>query len=260
MGLDGTIPEQLAGYLRDLITGDLGTSLVSGERVVSTLARTVPVTAWLVTMTTVAAIVVAVPLALAIALRKRRGYAELSFDSLSSILLATPVFFSGLVLILIFSVRLKWLPVAGYEPEFPGNVRYLVLPAVTLCLTFVPVLARVLNRSIAATLDEEFVEAAVVRGLPRWQLYWHYLTRPSVAPSIALIAYIVGQLLGAAVVVESIFGIPGLGSALIDAVRARDYTAVQGIVMFCGLAVVVIGFVADLVSEAIDPRMRTSSP
>ena len=105
-------------------------------------------------------------------------------------------------------------------------------------------------------MQDEFVETAIVRGLARRVLVWRYLLRPSVAPTISLLAYIVGQLLGAAVIVEIIFGLPGIGTALVEAVRVRDYPLVQGIIAIFGLIVVLVGYCADVSSRWIDPRVK----
>jgi peptide/nickel transport system permease protein len=121
----------------------------------------------------------------------------------------------------------------------------------------VPILSRVLQSSIADTMEQEFVESAVVRGLPRRIIFWRYLLRPSFAPTVALLGYMVGALLGAAVVVELVFNLPGIGTALVDAVLGRDYTTVQSILLIFGIIVVVVSFVADLVSGWLDPRTRT---
>jgi peptide/nickel transport system permease protein len=176
----------------------------------------------------------------------------------TSVSLAMPTFFSSLIALLFFSIQLKLAPIAGYEAGFPGNLWYLWLPALVTCGVQVPILARVLQSSIVDTMEQEFVETAVVRGLPARVLVWRYLLRPSLAPTIALLGYMVGQMLGAAVIVEIVFGLPGIGTALIDAVLGRDYPVVQGIVLVFGILVVAVNFVADSVGSILDPRTQTS--
>ena len=117
-----------------------------------------------------------------------------SFRIVTSVALATPVFYSGLVLLLIFAIQFKIAPVAGYKTNFPDNLRYLWLPALTLCGVMVPITARVLQSSILETLDQEFVETAVVRGLGPLTFMWRYLLRPSLAPTVSLLGYMIGQL------------------------------------------------------------------
>jgi peptide/nickel transport system permease protein len=257
LGLNGSLPEQFLTYVAHLARGDLGRSLVTRLTVTSVIARTLPVTLWLIAVALVIGAALAVPLALAAALWRWTWFGQ-AFRVVSSVLLATPVFLSGLVAILFFSILLGLAPVAGYDPSFPANLRYLWLPALVVCGVLVPVFARVLQSSIVDTLQQEFVESAIVRGLPRRIFVWRYLLRPSLAPTIGLLGYVVGQLLGAAVVVEIIFGLPGIGTELINGVLGRDYTLVQGIVFVFGLIVVAVSYLSDVLSGLVDPRTRTT--
>jgi len=255
LGLNGTFPEQLARYLGNVIRGDLGISLASHQPVIALIGRALPVTLWLVFLTAAMALLAAVPLGLVAALHHRTWFGH-TFRVAASLLLAMPVFFSGLLLILFFAMRLRMAPVAGYVAGFPVALRYLWLPALTLCTVLVPLLARVLQSSIIDTTEQEFVETAVVRGLPRRVMMWRYLIRPSIAPTISLLAYIIGQLVGSAIVVEAIFGLPGMGTLLIEAVQIRDYPVIQGGVAVLGLFVVVVGYVSDMSSAWLDPRTK----
>jgi len=253
LGLNGSFSEQLARYLGKIMRGDLGTSLASNQPVIALIGRALPVTLWLVALTAAIALLLAVPLGLVAALHHRTWFGH-AFRAAVSLLLATPVFFSGLILILFFAMQLQVAPVAGYVTGIPQNFRYLWLPALTLCTVQVPLLARVLQSSIIDTSEQEFVETAIVRGLPRRVTMWRYLVRPSIAPTISLLAYMVGQLIGSAVVVEAIFGLPGMGTLLIDAVRVRDYPVIQGGVAVLGLLVVLVGLLSDVSSAWLDPR------
>ncbi len=124
-----------------------------------------------------------------------------------------------------------------------------------ICLALVPILARVLAASISNTLREEFVEVAIVRGVRGPTFAWRYLIRPSIAPTLSLLSYIIGSLFASAVVIELVFNLPGTGTLLVGAVAGRDYPLVQGIVLFSGVFVVLVGTVADLITVAIDPRV-----
>jgi peptide/nickel transport system permease protein len=257
LGLNAPLPQQFVSYVGGLFRGDLGRSIVTRQPVSQTIVRRLPITLWLIAVTAVMAVVIATPIGIAAA-RYRRGWFGQIFRVVASLSLATPVFFSGVIAILIFAVQLNLAPVAGYRGTFPANLRYLWLPALVLCTVLVPILARVLQSSIADTMEQEFVESAVVRGLPRRIIFWRYLLRPSLAPTIALLGYMVGALLGAAVVVELVFNLPGIGTALVDAVLGRDYTTVQSILLIFGIIVVAVSFVADLASGWLDPRTRTT--
>ena len=141
LGLNGSLPEQFAVYLGRLAHGNLGTSIMTNQSVNSVIACTFPVTAWLIVVTVIMALVLAIPLGVVAAIYRRKWFGQ-AFRVGTSIALATPSFYSGLVLILFFAIQLKLAPVAGYQPGFPQNLRSLWLPALTLCIIQVPILAR----------------------------------------------------------------------------------------------------------------------
>ena len=255
MGIDGTLPEQFAAYMSKIVRGDLGDSLVSKYPVTALVAHTLPVTLWLIAVSFAMGLLLAVPLGALAAVYRRTWFGQ-AFQVAASMTLATPQFFFALIVLLVFAIRFDVAPVAGYEPRFPANLSYLWLPGLTMCTVIVPVVARVVQSSIADTLEQEFVESAIVRGLPRRIFYWRYLVRPSIGPTISLVTYMMGMCLGSAVVVEMMFGLPGIGTLLIDAVTIRDYTLVQGIVAVFGLIVVAFGYLSDTVSGWLDPRMK----
>jgi len=257
LGLEGNIVEQFARYVGGIVQGDLGRSLFTRVSVTSIIARTLPVSAWLIVTTIVLAVLLSVPLGTIAAIYRRTRFNDV-FRIVTSILIATPIFFSGLIMLLIFAVRLKLAPVAGYDPTFPNNLYHLWLPAVIICGVLVPTLARVLQSSISETMEQEFVEAAVVRGLPARTRVWSYLIRPSAAPAVGLLGYIIGSLLSATVIIELIFDIPGIGRELIVAVLGRDYPVVQGIVLLFGVIVVFVSFLSELLSGWLDPRTQTA--
>jgi ABC-type dipeptide/oligopeptide/nickel transport system permease component len=256
LGLDGTPLEQFWRYTSGVARGDLGTSLQTRASVNDVIARTLPVTLWLILVTLVFAVAAALPLAIAAAVYRRTWFGHF-FRIGSSVLLATPVFYSGLLLLLLFALRLEIAPVAGYETDFPENLSYLWLPALTLSGVMVPIVARVLQSSIVDTLEQEFVESAIVRGVSFLPFTWRYLLRPSLPPTVSLLGYMIGQLLSAAVVVEIVFNLPGIGTALIvEGVLLRDYTVVQGIVLVFGFIVVFVSLLSDVVSGWLDPRTK----
>lgn len=258
LGFDGPFHEQLAEFLGGLLRGDLGWSVSLNQPVSVVIAQSVPATLWLVGMTLAITLGLAVPLGFYVAL-KRGSAVERAFIVISSLSLAMPVFFVSIVLILLISIALQALPVAGYVEAFPRNLLYLILPAVAMSTHLVPMVARVVSSSIARTLDEEFVETAVVHGLPRWTRIRRYILRPSLGPTVALVSYMFAEMLGSAVLVQVIFGLPGIGFELISAVRLRDYPLVQGIVAVLGVAVVAVTFFADSISAAMDPRIASAS-
>ena len=255
LGLDGSLIEQFGRYASGLARGDAGISIRSREPVLSIVGRRLPVSLWLASVTIVMTVAMALPLGVVAAAHHRTWFGH-AFRIATSVIVSTPVFFSGLVLILLFAVQFDLGPIAGYEPEFPGNLYYLWLPALTMCGVLVPVLARILQSSIIETTDEEFVEAAIVRGVQGWRFSWRYLLRPSLAPTVGALGYFAATVVSYAVIIEIIFNVPGVGLALVDAVRARDYPVVQGIVLLSGLLVVALTFIADVANGWLDPRAK----
>ena len=255
LGIDGSLPSQFGHYLSNLARGDFGLSIRSREPVLSIVGKRLPVSLWLTATTIVMTVGLALPLAVAAALYRRSWFGH-AFQIGASVLVAMPVFFSGLLLILLFAVQMNLAPIAGYYPGFPANLYSLWLPALTINFVLVPVLARILQSSIIETSAEEFVEAAIIRGTQGWRFYWRYLLRPSLAPTVAALGYFAATVVSYAVIIEIIFNLPGVGMTLVDAVRNRDYPLVQGIVFLSGLLVVGLTFMADLVNGWLDPRAK----
>jgi len=254
LGLDGNVLVQYLRFLGDASHGNLGTSLTSGTPVTRIILDSIVPTLSLVMLTAVIALVVSVPVGLRLALAPDGVFSKV-FRVIASLSLATPGFFLGLLALLLFAIRLGVAPVAGFDTEFPGALAYLWLPAIVICAQLVPILARVFRSSVTRTLDEEFIEAAIVRGISRPRFLWHYLIRPSIAPTIALLGYVTGQLLGAAVMIEMVFSLPGIGTQLVQAVTTRDYPTVQGIMLVFGVIVVAITTLSELLIGYLDPRV-----
>jgi ABC-type dipeptide/oligopeptide/nickel transport system permease component len=258
MGLDRPFLEQLGAYISRVVRGDLGTSLITRQSVNDSVKRAFPMTLRLIGASVGLSLVIALPLGVLAAIYRRTWFGYV-FRVGTSTLLATPGFYRGLLLLLVFAIWLKVAPVAGYTPGFPHNIRSLLLPALTMSGTLVPIWARVLQSSISDTLEQEFVETAVVRGLSRPVFTWRYLLRPSLGPTVTLLGYMTGRLLGAGVIIELVFNLPGLGMLLVkEGLGYRDYPLVQGIILLFGLAVVVLNFLADALNEWLDPRTRTA--
>lgn len=256
-GLDLPFFIQFFNYLKGIFSGNLGTSFFSNRDVTEIIATHLPVTITIILLSILGAIVLSVPIALFVAL-SRRPVVTYFFRTATSISLAIPGFFLALLGLLYFGTVLNWAPAAGYEGAFPNNLRYLWLPALVNCFSLVPILSRVLHSSLMDTLDEEYVETGVIRGVGKIRFYWSYLLRPSLAPTVVLLSYMVGIMIGGTVVMEIIFSLPGIGRELIQAVDTRDYVVVQSIVMIFGLIVVFLSFLGDLVGYLLDRRVTLS--
>ena len=253
LGLDGNVVVQFVEYFGGLLQGDLGSSIASGATVTTIITSSIGPTLSLVAMTAALAFIFSIPIGLWLALRPDGAFSKV-FRVGASFTLATPGFFLGLLALLLFAMRLGIAPVAGFEGGFPGALEYLWLPAMVICAQLVPILSRVLRSSLLRTLDEEFVEVAIVKGVNRRSFYWNHLIRPSIAPTVALLGYIMGQLLGATVMIELVFDIPGIGTQLVGAVTSRDYPTVQGIILTFGFLVVLITTLSEVAIAYLDPR------
>ncbi len=257
LGLDTSIFSQFYNYFTGIFQGDLGMSFFSGLSVTNVVGTHLPVTLMIIGMSIGLGIILAIPIALFVAVSKNQ-IATYLFRAFTSVSLALPGFFLALVGLLFFGTTLNWAPAAGYTGEFPGNLRFLWLPAVVNCGSLVPVLSRVLHSSLMDTLDEEFVETGVIRGVRKIRFYWSYMLRPSLAPTVVLLSYMVGVMMGGTVIMETIFSLPGIGRELITAVDSRDYPVVQGVVMIFGLIVVFFSFIGDLLGYLLDRRVTLS--
>jgi peptide/nickel transport system permease protein len=256
-GLDQPFFVQFFDYFTGIFRGDLGSSYFSEREVTEVLATHLPVTLMIIVLSMGAAVMISIPIALSVAL-SRRPSVTYFFRTSTSISLAIPNFFLALLGLLLFGTVVTWVPAAGYEGNFPSNLKYLWLPALVNCSSLIPILSRVLHSSLMDTLGEEFVETGVIRGVRKSKFYWSYMLRPSLAPTVVLISYMVGIMIGGTVVMEMIFSLPGIGRELIEAVSTRDYAIVQGIVMIFGLIVVFTSFVGDLLGYLLDRRVTLS--
>lgn len=255
LGLDVDPFTQFWQYVTGLFQGDLGSSMISGIPVTEMLRTNLPVTLWLIVTTVVMTMVISIPLAMLIALAKIPGLPYV-FRTLTAIGLALPSFLVALLLLYQFGLVWGIAPIFGYESAFPANMKYLWLPALVNCVVLVPVLSRVLYSSILDTLDEEFVETGVIRGVRSLRFYWFYVLRPSLAPTVVLLSYMMGVMVGSTVILEIIFALPGIGRELVTAVTMRDYPVVQGIILVFGVMVVFLSLLGDIVASLLDPRVK----
>lgn len=255
LGLDVDPLTQFWQYFTGLFQGNLGASLISGIPVTEMLRTNLPVTLWLILTTVVMTLIISIPLAMFIALARIPGLPYV-FRTLTAIGLALPSFLVALLLLYQFGLVWAIAPIFGYDPTFPANMQYLWLPSLVNCVVLVPVLSRVLYSSILDTLDEEFVETGVIRGVRSFRFYWFYVLRPSLAPTVVLLSYMMGVMVGSTVILEIIFALPGIGRELVTAVTMRDYPVVQGIILVFGILVVFLSLLGDIVASILDPRVK----
>lgn len=255
LNLDGSIFHQFATYVIDLLHGDLGISLQTGRTVKDIIGSTLPLTVYLIIFSTIFAIILSIPIGTAIAWSGRAPIVY-TFRGITAVILATPNFFIAMVGILIFTVRVHWSPVFGYEPQFPQNLKYLWLPVVVNTIIMTSVISRVLFSSVVETKEEEFVETGIIRGVVRRKFFWFYILKPSLAPTVVLLSYMMGTMLGATVILETIFTLPGIGREMVNAVLTSDYPVVQGILLIFGVITVFLSFIGDVIAYSLDRRVK----
>ncbi|MFA4965255.1 MAG: ABC transporter permease [Thermoleophilia bacterium] len=257
LGLDRPLPEQYLEFVSGVVVGDLGDSITLNQPVTTLLRQRAIATFWLLLYGVCVALVVGVPLAVWSAVRRDR-WADQVIRLFSTTAFGMPTFWLGLVLALVFGLELGWLPVGGYTDAFPDLLVSLTLPAITLGLSLTAIIIRTLRSSLLESLSSDYVEAARARGLTERRVVLRYGLRNSLGAMITIIAVNIGYLIGGAVVIETVFRIPGLGSLLVEASLRRDYTLVTALTLVAGVAVVVISLVTDLVYAYLDPRVRLS--
>ncbi|WOP20258.1 ABC transporter permease [Raineyella sp. LH-20] len=258
-GLDRPWPVRYLFWLGGLLHGDLGRSYLTGEPVLSQVVPRLEVTGWLVGLAMLLAVLLAVPAGMWAAVRRRHadGFAV---SALSQVGLAVPGFWLGILASLVFAVRLGWLPANGYLPladGIGGWAAHMVLPVVSLALVQASVLARYVRSATIEVLREDYYRTARAGGWRTVPALLRHGLRNVALPVVTVIGLQLATLLAGAIIIESVFALPGLGRLLLDAVAQRDLMVVQGIVLLLVVAVLAINALVDLSYALLDPRLRS---
>ncbi|HEY9336172.1 ABC transporter permease [Kribbella sp. NPDC050459] len=259
-GLDRPLPTQYFDWLGGLLHGDLGTSYVSKAAIGPQVFDRLQVTLWLVVAGMVIALAIAVPAGTLMAARHRK-VSGLALSAVSQVGVAVPAFLAGILLIVVFAVKLGWLPANGWTPPAQDPAMFLqqlILPALALGLVQGAVLTRYVRSAVLDVLREDYLRTARAKGLRPFQALWKHGLRNAAVPVVTVLGLQLATLLIGAVVVERVFVIPGLGSLLLDGVSNRDLLLVQDVVMVLVLAVLLVNFLVDVLYVALDPRLRTA--
>ena len=257
LGLDLPLGQQLGDWLSAVFTrGDIGHSLVTSQPVLALVASRAGVTALLVALSVAFTVLIAVPLALLAAAHKD-GPLDHLVRVVPTIGMAMPAFWVGLLLILVFGVQLRWLPVGGIGTGAGEPIRSLVLPALTVALGMSPPLVRALREQLVEVLDADFVVTLRAARLPAWRVQVHVL-RNAAVPTVSLLGLNVAYLIGGTLVIEKVVALNGLGALLFASISSRDFPVVQGIALVLALAVVLVSLLTDALVALLDPRVRTA--
>jgi peptide/nickel transport system permease protein len=258
MGLDQPIVVRYLGWLGHVLQGDLGRSFRTGQTVLQAVAERTPVSFELMLFAEVIGLAIGVPLAIVCAARSGGPFDRLMTGTAFG-MLSVPTFLSAILLIYLFAVQLRWLPATGYVPftEDPfGNLRFMVLPSLTLALAEWPGIMRVLRSDMIAALQEDYIALAKAKGLKPSRILFVHALKPSSLTLVTITGINIGRLIGGALIVETIFALPGIGRLLVSAIATRDLIILQGVVLLVAAGFVIMNFIVDLLYAVLDPRIR----
>ncbi len=250
LGLDKPVIHQYLEFVKNLANLSFGKSTANNQTVLGNILQALPNTVYLAITSMLLALMISLPLG-TIAAFKENTAVEASITFISSISLAIPNFFLGPLLIILFSIKLGWLPVSGSE-----SFQHIILPMLTLGTSMSAFLTRITRSAVGTELKKPYVVLAMAKGLTGSQIFWKHLLKNAMIPIVTTIGLQLGALLTGAIITEKVFSWPGLGSLLINSIKKRDYPMVQGIIVFIAFVYLTLSFLVDLSYFFIDPRTR----
>jgi len=256
-GLNRPLPSQYLLFMDRLVHGNLGQSLYYGASTSSLILSHLPPTLWLLGYATVLTVLISVPLAV-LAATRRDGVRDHAVRAIPLIGLGMPQFWLGFLLIYAFAIKFRIFPVSGYGSGFTGHLRSMFLPSLTVALALTPVVIRSLRASMLDVLGADYITTARSKGVSPRRLYLRHALRNAVIPAVTVLAINIGFLVGATVIIEQIFAIPGIGQLMVNSIFQRDFPVVQGVTLVFAIMVVLVNLMADLSYAALDPRVSFS--
>lgn len=257
LGLDQSLGAQFVIWFANVLTGDLGSSINSGQAVLPLILERFWISAQVVLLAVVFASAIAVPAGM-IAAWRQDSLSDLFLVGAATLLLSIPTFWLGLLLLLLFGLKLEWLPVVGYvsvSSDTWSGLLYMIMPVTTLFLHEIGVVMRMARASTLEVLRLDYITHARAKGLTESAVLWRHAFKNAFGPTWTLIGLVLGNLLGGIAVVETVFTIPGLGRLLVDSIFARDYPVIQGSLLFVAVVYVLINLLVDLLYPVFDPRV-----
>ncbi len=252
--LDDPLPTQFAYFLGRLTHGDFGMSIYYQIPVADLLASRLPETVLLAFASMALSVVVALPLAVGAALARGR-VVDACIRVVTLLGFSTPSYWLALLLTLLFGGTLRWLPVAGYGETFGEHLDHLILPSVVVAISVFPLLLRTLRVGLLGVMRQDYVRTATAKGLSGRVVMYKHVLRNALLPTITVVGVNLGALLGGAVIIESVFALPGVGYLLVSSVATRDYPAVEGAALVLALIFVVVNLITDVTYSLVDPRI-----
>lgn len=257
LGLDQPVAVRYMHWLGNVVQGNFGRGVHSGEDTLETILSRLPVTIELILLTQLIALLVAIPLGIWSAYRRGSSFDHGTLVGCLA-LLSTPSFVLALVLMYLFALKLQLLPATGYVPlseGVAGNLRSMVLPVLALALAEVPIYLRLLRSEMVSTLQQNFISLARGMGLPTWRILFENALRPSSLSLITAVGINMGRLMGGAIIIETMFALPGIGQLLVESIYQQEYLMTQAIVLLVAVAFIVINLLTDLIYAVVDPRL-----
>jgi peptide/nickel transport system permease protein len=251
LGLDKPVYVQYARYVDRIFHGDLGRSVTQFSAVSTLISERIWNTVELAVMALLFAVVLGVPIGLISAHFRGRSLDRIAMTG-SVVGVSIPSFWLGIMLLLFFGLRLRWLPIAGKQ-----GFDSVILPAITLAMIPLATISRLTRSSLIDVLREDYIRTAISKGISQRRVLVRHALRNALIPLITIIGLLFGTLLSGAVIVESVFAWPGIGSLLINAVQERDYPLIQGIILLIAVIFVTINLVVDILYAVVDPRVRS---
>ena len=258
LGLERSIPVQFAIWSGNLLRGDLGQSYFFKMPVTRLIGQRIEPTLALAALTILFAVVVSIPLGV-IAAWRFGGWFDRALMGFSVMGFSVPVFVLAYLLIWLVSLKLGWLPVQGYRRITDGFIpfiQHLILPAITLSVIYIALIARVTRASVLEALGEDYIRTARAKGLPEMRVLVRHALANAAVPIATVIGIGIAILIGGVVVTESVYAIPGLGRLTVDAVLARDFPTIQGVILFFSFVYVLVNLLIDVSYVFLDPRIR----
>jgi peptide/nickel transport system permease protein len=260
LDLDRPLHVRYVTWLGNAVRGDLGRSVNDGRHVSALIAQRLPVTLTLAAWSLAVAVILGIPLGVAAAVR-RNGPVDYAASFVSVIGLAIPSFWFAILLIMLFSVTLNWLPSSGMRTVGMGfdvvdRLRYLVLPVTVLATSALPFMVRYTRSAMLGVIAEDYVRTARAKGVGEGRVYFVHAFRNALIPVVTQVGLLTARLIGGAVVTETIFGWPGLGRLAVEASSGRDFTVIMGLTIVIAAIVVTVNLLVDIAYGLIDPRIR----
>jgi peptide/nickel transport system permease protein len=260
LGLDQPLPIQYVRWMGNVMRGDLGRSIRTNQPVTEAIVSRLPVTIELSLWSLLLSLAIGLPAGV-VAVTRRNSGVDLASTGLALVGISLPSFFLGILLILVFALWLRWVPPSGYTPFLQDplqNVKQMFMPALALGAALAGIIARLTRSSLLEVLGTDYMRTARAKGLSDGSSVIGHGLKNALLPVVTVIGLQVGALLGGAILIETIFALPGIGRLAVDSIFARDFPIVQGVVLFLALVRVVANLVADLLYARLDPRIANA--